>query len=142
MQYRRSRVTGGSYFFTLVTYGRQPLLTSDKNIERLREAFTLEMARHPFEIEAIVILPDHLHVLWQLPEGDSDYSKRWGAIKKYFSIGCRCAEKDNTPSRRDKRESNIWQRRFWEHTIRDQRDWNNHLDYIHHGFSWSLIPPN
>ncbi len=107
-------------------------MTPDKNIERLRAAFSREMARRPFEIEAIVILPDHLHALWQLPEGDCDYSKRWGSIKKYFSIGCRCAEKDNTRSRRDKRESNIWQRRFWEHTICDQRDWNNHLDYIHY----------
>jgi len=87
MRYHRSYQPGGSYFFTLVTYRRQPLLSIPENINRLRTAFKRETEKHPFTIDAIVILPDHLHTLWILPEGDHDYSSRWSRIKRYFSIG-------------------------------------------------------
>ena len=132
MQYRRSRVAGGWYFFTVVTYKRQPLLTIPTNIERLRNAFRREKERYPFQIDAIVILPDHLHVLWRLPPGDSDYSGRWSRIKRYFSTGCVGVTVPPTASRQRKRERSVWQRRFWEHTIRDEEDWRRHMDYIHY----------
>ena len=131
MHYRRNQQPGACYFFTLVTYQRQPLLTQ-KNIDRLRLAFKREMQKRPFNIEAIVILPDHLHALWVLPENDNDYSTRWSNIKRFFSIGCEQSLSKISNSRQNKREKNIWQRRFWEHTIRDQQDWRKHMDYIHY----------
>ena len=132
MRYRRSRVAGGWYFFTVVTYQRQPLLTLPENIERLRNAFRREREKHPFEIDAIVILPDHLHTLWRLPEGDDDYSSRWSRIKRYFSVGCVGVDAVRSASRQRKRERPVWQRRFWEHRIRDEVDWRRHMDYIHY----------
>ncbi len=129
MHYRRIQHPGACYFFTLVTYQRQPLLTQ-KNIDRLRLAFKREMQNRPFNIEAIVILPDHLHTLWI--ENDNDYSTRWSNIKRFFSIGCEQSLSKISNSRQNKREKNIWQRRFWEHTIRDQQDWQKHMDYIHY----------
>ena len=131
MHYRRSHLTGGCFFFTLVTYRRQKILTIDENITRLRAAMKKEMGTRPFSIDAIVILPDHMHTIWNLPAGDSDYSTRWRNIKRYFSIGCVGANSDTSVSRQKKREKNIWQRRFWEHAIRDENDWRRHIDYIH-----------
>jgi putative transposase len=112
---------------------RQPLLTQ-KNIDRLRLAFQREMQKRPFNIDAIVILPDHLHTLWQLPEHDSNYSLCWSNIKRFFSIGCELSSSvpDISNSRFNKRAKPIWQRRFWEHTIRDQQDWQKHMNYIHY----------
>jgi len=141
MQYQRDR-NGSHYFFTLVTAERQPLLTRPDHIQRLRTAFQREMHRHPFAIEAIVILPDHLHCLWRLPSGDADYSGRWSRIKRYFSTGFRDSAAAKTHSRLAKRELHIWQRRFWEHRIRDESDWRRHMDYIHfnpvkHGYCTS-----
>lgn len=132
MRYRRSRQAGGSYFFTLVTHQRQNLLSIPENIARLRTAFKREKEKRPFTIDAIVILPDHLHTLWTLPEGDSDYSLRWNQIKRYFSMGCVGAHAKQSISRRTKREKPVWQRRFWEHTIRDENDWRRHMDYVHY----------
>lgn len=123
MKYRRSMEKGGVYFFTLVTYQRQPILTIEDNIQRLRDAFRHENQKRPYNIEAIVILPDHIHCIWRLPENDYEYSKRWSAIKRYFSIGCKNATTKLTDSRRDKREKAVWQRRFWEHTIKSEADW-------------------
>jgi len=128
--YRRNFLKGGAYFFTVVTYERRPLLTTETNIARLREAFRRTQQAHPFEIEAIVILPDHIHAVWQLPDGDKDFSGRWQKIKRYFSTGIAGPEVVDK-SRRSKREKGIWQRRFWEHTLRDEDDWRRHLDYIH-----------
>ena len=128
MQYRRFYQPGACYFFTVVTANRTPILID--NIERLRSAFRLCMSRYPFEIEAIVVLPDHLHTLWRLPEGDADFSKRWMVIKRKFSSGlpaCNVSDSQNK-----KREKGIWQRRFWEHCIRDEDDWRHHFDYIHY----------
>ncbi len=127
MEYRRFYQSGGWYFFTVVTGNRNPILID--NIERLREAFRLCLSRYPFEIEAIVILPDHLHALWKLPEGDADFSRRWMVIKRKFSSGLSGAV--ISASKAKKREKGIWQRRFWEHYIRDEEDWRRHVDYIH-----------
>ena len=132
MQYRRSREAGGVYFFTLVTYQRQTLLTLPENIQRLRTAFQRERLKRTFDMEAIVILPDHLHTIWRLPAGDDDFSTRWSNIKRYFSIGCVGVDSNLPSPRQSKREKAVWQRRFWEHTISDEQDWRNHLDYIHY----------
>ncbi len=142
MKYRRSKQPGGSYFFTVVTYRRQPLFSLPENTDRLKAAFKREIEKYPFTIDAIVILPDHLHTLWSLPGGDHDYSTRWSRIKGYFSIGCVGLKEMQSVSRHNKREKPVWQRRFWEHTIRDENDWRNHMDYIHynpvkHGYARS-----
>ncbi|HUP93220.1 MAG TPA: transposase [Solimonas sp.] len=132
MRYRRAHAEGACYFFTLVTQRRQPLLTLPVNVARLREAFRREREVRPFVVDAIVVMPDHLHCLWTLPEGDADYSGRWSRIKRYVSAGAvGVPEHARTSSRIAKRESGFWQRRFWEHTIRDEADWRNHMDYIH-----------
>jgi putative transposase len=86
--------------------------------------------RHPFETIAICILPDHMHAIWSLPEGDSDFSLRWSLIKSAFTRGLKL-ETDRTPSKIAKRERGLWQRRYWEHAIRDDRDLAHHVDYIH-----------
>ncbi len=127
MEYRRFYQSGAIYFFTVVTEDRKPLLID--NIERLRSAFCLCKDRYPFDIEAIVVLPDHLHTLWKLPEGDKDFSKRWMVIKRKFSSGLPCGTVNASKAR--KREKGIWQRRFWEHYIRNEEDWRRHVDYIH-----------
>ena len=87
------------------------------------------MVKRPFTIEAFVLLPDHLHTIWKLPEGDHNYSTRWSAIKRYFSTGCVGAQQDLSESRRQKREKAVWQRRFWEHHIRDGTDYAAHVRY-------------
>ncbi len=129
MEYRRYYQPGSSYFFTVVTDHRKPLLID--HIDRLRAAFRHGMERYPFVIEGIVILPDHLHTLWRLPEHDADFSTRWSVIKRKFSTGIPIASQVNA-SKYAKRERGIWQRRFWEHCIRDKDDWHRHLDYIHY----------
>jgi putative transposase len=127
--YRRNLVAGGTYFFTLNLADRLvPLLTD--NIGLLRAAFRQTRNGHPFTIDAIVILPDHLHALWTLPADDSDFSTRWRLIKTIFSRGLHLTERVS-PSRSRKGERGIWQRRFWEHTIRDSGDFARHVDYIH-----------
>ena len=127
MEYRRFYQSGARYFFTVVTAKRKPLLI--ENIDRLRSAFRLCLLRYPFEIEAIVVLPDHLHTIWRLPEGDADFSKRWMVIKRKFSSGLPSTAVSQ--SKVKKREKGIWQRRFWEHCIRNEDDWRRHVDYIH-----------
>jgi putative transposase len=123
--YHRLYISGAMYFFTVVTYNRNPLLLTGTSLSRLRSAFKYTMEKHPFEIVGIVILPDHLHCIWQLPNGDSDFSLRWQTIKRYYSI----AQPIN-PNHRG--EKNIWQRRFWEHMIKNDEDLNKHLDYIYY----------
>ena len=132
MRYRRCRQPGGCYFFTVVTYRRKRILTNEENVTRLRMAFLREKANHPFDIDAIVVLPDHIHAIWTLPSGDVDYSGRWNRIKRYFSVGVVDADSAPSQSRLQKREKAVWQRRFWEHTIRDEEDWRLHMDYIHY----------
>lgn len=132
--YIRSRVEGGIYFFTVVTYHRLPILTCENSREILRAAWLDAENRFPFETLAICLLPDHLHCLWKLPSGDANYSTRWSEIKRLFTrnylteVGSN--EKRNA-SRIKRQEGTIWQRRFWEHTIADEADYEFHLDYIH-----------
>jgi putative transposase len=128
--FRRHYKPGGTFFFTVVTHQRQPIFANEHSIVLLRDAFRREQQRRPFAIEAAIVLPDHLHFLLRLPVGDTDYPGRWRDIKKRVSR--------QLPLRGQK----IWQRRYWEHTIRDERDWCNHLDYIHynpvkHGYAGS-----
>jgi len=127
--YRRNHVAGGSYFFTVNLADRQPQLLTD-SIELLRAVFRNVRQRHPFTIDSIVVLPDHLHAIWTLPEGDGDFSLRWALIKAGFSRGLP-ANKPVAASHRRKREREIWQRRFWEHTLRDEDDLARHVDYVH-----------
>jgi putative transposase len=123
--YRRAYIPGGTYFFTVVTYKRKPILCSPSAIQRLKDSFNYTKEKHPFSIEGLVILPDHIHCIWQLPEKDSDFSKRWNMIKRHFSLGM-------TKDTNHRREKNIWQRRFWEHAVRDEKDFQRCLDYIYY----------
>jgi putative transposase len=127
--YRRSLVAGGSYFFTLNLAERRLRLLTE-HIGLLRTAFRNTRARHPLTIEAIIVLPDHLHAIWTLPEGDADFALRWRLIKSAFSRGLPRGERLST-SRFGKGERGIWQRRYWEHTLRDEGDFERHADYIH-----------
>ena len=129
-EYRRYRVKGGTYFFTVNLEDRQQTLLIDR-ITELREAFRQVKHHHPFTLDAVVILPDHLHALWTLPEGDDDFSLRWRQIKSAFSRALEHGEQI-TKSRKMKGERGIWQRRFWEHAIRDDADYIAHVDYIHY----------
>jgi putative transposase len=119
-EYRRNFVPGGSYFFTVNLDDRRERLLTD-HIGLLRNAFRYARARHPFTIDAIVVLPDHLHAIWTLPDGDADFSLRWRLIKSVFSRGLRPGEQ-TSESRASKGERGIWQRRYWEHTLRDETD--------------------
>ena len=128
-RYRRIKVEGGTYFFTVNCarrYGK-PLLTD--NVEDLREIFRKVKKSYPFEIDAMVVLPEHLHCIWTLPRGDADYKTRWALIKAGFSRvipkGERCSK-----SRMLRGERGVWQRRYWEHLVRDDRDFKQHVDYI------------
>ncbi len=129
-EYRRNRVPGGTYFFTVNLLERRLSLLTD-HIEALRVAVRQTRARQPFHIDAWVVLPDHLHCVWTLPLGDADYSARWKAIKIAFAKSLPAIE-SLTPVRRTRGERGIWQRRFWEHTIRDDRDYSAHIDYVHY----------
>ena len=127
--YRRNFIPGGSFFFTVnLADRRQRLLTA--HVDALREAFRYASSRHAFTIDAVVILPDHLHAIWRLPEGDIDYSLRWRHVKSAFSRALPPVEAISS-SRRAKGERGIWQRRYWEHTLRDENDFARHVDYIH-----------
>lgn len=127
--YRRNRVPGGTYFFTVNTLQRSNGLLV-KHIDLLREAVRVAKIRRPFHIDAWVVLPDHLHAVWTLPEGDFDYSARWQDIKRTFSKSLPKTE-FLSAVRAAKGERGIWQRRFWEHTIRDDADYVAHVDYVH-----------
>ncbi|WP_081617260.1 REP-associated tyrosine transposase [Thioalkalivibrio sulfidiphilus] len=128
--YRRLYIPGGCYFFTVVTQDRSPILTAPAAIHRLREAVRRTMAAHSFQIDAMVILPDHIHAVWRLPDGDQDFPVRWRKIKHFFSIGQAPGLQRKSLARR--REKGVWQRRYWEHAIRDELDWRRHVDYVHY----------
>jgi putative transposase len=129
MDYRRAYVKGGCYFFTLTLADRKSQLLT-QHIDLLRASIKYVKDRHPFNIDAMVVLPDHLHCIWTLPENDCDYAKRWMLIKTHFSR--QIPKTENIHSTRiKKRERGIWQRRFWEHVIRNERDFLNHVEYIH-----------
>ncbi len=128
--YRRNRLPGGSYFFTVTLLDRSSHLLIE-HIDDLREAFRSVRLDRPFAIDAMVVLPDHLHCIWRLPPGDMDYSLRWREIKARFSRQVPAGE-SRTQGRVQQKERGIWQRRFWEHTLRDDRDREKHVDYIHY----------
>lgn len=126
--YRRANIAGGTFFFTLTLADRtSDLLVS--HVDRLRDIYGSVQRRRPFETVAIVILPDHLHAIWSLPSEDTDFSTRWNLIKSGFSRCFPAAAR--SASKRAKREKGIWQRRYWEHVIRDECDLARHIDYIH-----------
>jgi putative transposase len=132
--FRRSRVTGGTFFFTVVTYRRQRFLCDYDVRLALRESILRAREHHPFEIDAWVLLPDHMHCIWTLPDGDADFSTRWNVIKRGVTrrVGARLQRADlMNESKAAHRESTLWQRRFWEHQIRDDADYQAHKDYIH-----------
>ncbi|MFN7055814.1 REP-associated tyrosine transposase [Hyphomonas sp.] len=137
-EYRRLYSDGGTYFFTVNLEDRKSdLLVSE--ISKLRAAYSYVQSRHPFRTDAICILPDHIHCVWTLPEGDSDFSKRWMLLKSFFSraITGRVA---TSGSRARRGEKTIWQRRFWEHLIRNNEDFEAHIGYtyenpVKHGYT-------
>ncbi|WP_431201154.1 REP-associated tyrosine transposase [Bradyrhizobium betae] len=125
-QYRRAR--GNMFFFTVVLADRSSALLVDQ-VDRLRQIYRTIVQRRPFETIAICVLPDHLHAIWTLPENDSDFSSRWNLIKGGFSRGSEAQARST--SKLKKREKGIWQRRYWEHAIRNDADLERHVDYIH-----------
>ena len=130
MKYRRADIKGGSYFFTLNLADRQNTLLVDE-FDKLRASINKVKQRHPFVLDAFVVLPDHLHLMITLPEGDNDFATRLMLIKSGFSRQIPKTEKIES-SRESKRERGIWQRRYWEHLIRDDTDFERHVDYIHY----------
>ena len=133
MQYRRARPPGGTYFFTVVTHGRQRFLCEPENVALLKSIFRSVMAAHPFLVDAMVVLPDHLHCLWTLPADDRDFSTRWRLSKTTFTRQCGACHKSlPSAARLGKKEQAVWQRRFWEHKIRDEEDFRRHMEYIHY----------
>lgn len=133
--YRRKKVFGGYCFFTVFAYKRREFLTDDAVRPLLKEAFYDVRQKLPFKTHAFCLLPNHLHCLWQMPTESCDYSKRGSIIKRTFSkkyLAAGGEELQQSNSRRKKRESGVWQRRFWEHFIRDREDFYNHMHYIHY----------
>ncbi len=144
--YKRNFVAGGTYFFTINSFNKQKFFTSPVFRSALRKATSHTKQKLPFEINAWVLLPDHLHCIWTLPENDHNYSARWSMIKCMVTQQCKyhfLQHHLSNPSRFKRNESTIWQRRFWEHTITNEYDYENHLNYIYwdpvkHGYSGSV----
>ena len=128
-EYRRNHAPGATYFFTIAIAERDKDLLV-RHIDLFREAVHQEKERARFNVLAMAVLPDHLHAIWRLPPGDTNYSERWRRIKAGFSKGVPRGE-NISKSRSDKGERGLWQRRFWEHTIRDELDLQRHIDYVH-----------
>ncbi|HLQ24482.1 MAG TPA: transposase [Acidiferrobacterales bacterium] len=130
MRYRRANVAGGMYFFTVNLAQRDRTLLTDY-ADVLRATLRGVKWRYPFHIEAMAILPDHLHAVWTLPAGDADYPLRWSLIKAGF-LRHMAKTEQRRPSRLNKGERGNWQRRYWEHMFRDEQDYRTHVDYIHY----------
>jgi len=128
--YRRHRVAGGTYFFTVNLLERYPNDLLVRHIDLLRAVVRAVRKKRPFQIDAWVVLPDHLHCVWTLPDGDDDFTVRWRLIKQDFSKELPATE-HRSVVRIARGERGIWQRRFWEHTIRDEADYAAHIDYVH-----------
>ena len=128
VRYRRNFIPNGTYFFTVTLTDRQSTVLMDQ-IDALRSAFRATRLARPFATDAIVILPDHLHAILNLPMDDADFSGRWRSIKGLFSSAL--IEAGLHSRRRPNGDLALWQRRFWEHTIRDEQDFARHIDYIH-----------
>jgi putative transposase len=127
--YRRAFTPGGCWFFTVNLLDRRQTLLVDR-IELLREAVAATRQSHTFSIDAFVVLPDHLHAVWSLPDGDSDFSTRWRLIKNRFARALPRHEPLDAV-RIARNERGIWQRRFWEHRIRDEADYARHVEYCY-----------
>ena len=121
---------GVSWFFTVNLARRKGNHLLVNHIDDLRQAFCYIKRKYPCRMDAVVVLPDHLHCIWTLPSDDSNYSTRWNLLKGHFSRAVKRGERISK-SRQKRRERGIWQRRFWEHQVRDQKDFNRHIDYIH-----------
>jgi len=133
-EYRRVYIEGGTYFITVVTYNRLPIFNNHRARNLLRNTWNNISQRLPFKTVAYCLLPDHLHTIMTLPDGDANYSMRIREIKRIFTRFYLAENPRQSPrnaSRNHKHEAAIWQRRFWEHTILDEEDFNNHIEYIH-----------
>jgi putative transposase len=128
VRYRRNFIAGGTYFFTVTLADRRSSALID-HVDALRAAMRVTRRKHPFTIDAVVILPDHLHIVMTMPAEDADYPNRWRLIKRRFTSAV--AQAGVSIARHPNGECALWQRRFWEHTIRDSRDFERHVDYIH-----------
>jgi putative transposase len=130
--FRRSVVPGATYFFTVNTSQRIKVLTDPPFYLTIKEALRQVMAKHPFVIDAFVLLPDHMHCIWTLPQDDGNYAMRWNIIKRLVS---QITRNEIAPllsaSRSKRKELGLWQRRFWEHQIRVEEDFAMHANYIH-----------
>jgi putative transposase len=132
--YRRWYVPGGTYFFTAVTHARRPILCGEVARKCLHEAIAIVRKKRPIELVAIVLLPDHIHSVWTLPQGDAAYPVRWKRIKEEFTLAYLArggAEAPQGLSRLRHGERGIWQRRYWEHTVRDEDDLKRCVDCVH-----------
>lgn len=134
-RYRRANTPGATYFFTVVTYRRRTFLCDEHLRYTLREAISKVRDQYPFQIDAWVLLPGHLHTIWTLPDGDAKFPLRWQLIKRHVTR--QCGELLHQPglmtdSKTRHRESTIWQRRYWEHLIRNDADYERHMDYLHY----------
>ena len=129
VNYRRSFVPGGTFFFTVTLRNRKSCLLVEK-INLLKEAVQRVKDQHAFQIKAYVILPEHLHMIWELPQEDSNYSERWKKIKVQFSKSVHKSGVELPKTKHN--EYCFWQRRFWEHTIQNMSDFENHVNYIHY----------
>lgn len=134
-RYRRANIPGATYFFTVVTHRRRRFLCDADVRVALREAISQVRSHDPFRIDAWVLLPDHLHAIWTLPPDDARFALRWQQIKRLVTL--RCGERLHqtawmNKSRTRHRESTLWQRRYWEHQIRNDLDIERHMDYLHY----------
>jgi putative transposase len=135
VNYRRMVRPGGTFFFTVVTFDRLDFLCTPLARQILRQVMEDCRRQWPFRIDALVLLPDHLHSIWTLPDGDAGYSQRWGWIKKTFTQGWLAeggAKRAVSNGKWNEGRRGVWQPKFFEHTIRDQEDLRRHLDYIHY----------
>jgi putative transposase len=130
VEYRRPGIAGGTYFFTVNCAERRGIRTLTDNIEALRQSLRKVKSRHPFSIDAVVVLPEHLHCILTLPSGDGDFKTRWALIKAGFSRSLPPVER-RSKSRMARGERGVWQRRYWEHLVRDEEDFERHIAYIH-----------
>ncbi|MEO8102667.1 MAG: transposase [Betaproteobacteria bacterium] len=145
MKYRHAFIPGGSFFFTVVTEKRRPVLASAESVDVLRAAFRAVRLARPFNLDAMVVLPDHLHCIWTLPPGDADFAIRWRLVKTWFTKHRDPALRvEPNRARTAKSEQGIWQHRYGEHALRDDADFARHVEYIHfnpvkHGLASSAM---
>jgi REP-associated tyrosine transposase len=138
VRYRRNYVPGGTYFFTVTLADRRSAVLTE-NIAALRPAFRATHQEHPFNLDAIVVLPEHLHAIMTLPDDDADFSGRWRRIKSMFTRAV--VGPGMHVTRNSRGEYRLWQRRFWEHTITSDEDFEQHVEYVHYNpVKHGLVP--